>query len=114
MDKESGGDGDALDILLISESLATGTVIDVIPIGMLVLEDNNEIDTKIIAIPLEKNFQIINTYTFDEFKNYHPASQEIIKLWFLNYKHKNSIKFIKWENEISAMREIHRWLLLES
>lgn len=113
MDKERGGDGDALDILLISESLATGTIIDVIPIGMLVIEDNNENDTKIIAIPFEKDFQTINTHTFDEFKKYHPTSQQIIKLWFLNYKNNNLIKFIKWDNEISAIREIHKWLLPE-
>ena len=31
MDKKRGGDGDALDILLISESMDTGTIVDVIP-----------------------------------------------------------------------------------
>ena len=66
MDKKRGGHGDALDILLISESMDTGTIVDVIPIGLLVLKDSNEIDTKIIAIPAKKSLRIINVANYSD------------------------------------------------
>ena len=39
MDPARGGDGDALDILVLSEHAEQGTIIEVMPIGILVLED---------------------------------------------------------------------------
>ncbi|MAZ79786.1 MAG: inorganic pyrophosphatase [Gammaproteobacteria bacterium] len=109
MNKENGGDGDALDVLLISEALRTGTVVDIFPIGMLVMNDNNENDTKIIAIPVEKKLQIISVDSFKELKNNYPAILKIIQLWFLNYKEGNVIHFIRWDDEVSAKEEIDKW-----
>ena len=113
MDKENGGDGDALDVLLLSETLKTGTLLDIIPIGILVLEDSGENDSKIIAIPVNEDIQIIKSTSYDELSNNYPAIKNIIELWFLNYKEVNVIEFIKWEDEIAAKTEINKWLLVE-
>jgi len=109
MDKERGGDGDALDILLISEQLDTGTIVGVIPIGLLVLEDFGEIDTKIIAIPASKSLQVIDATSFVELNINYPALKRIIKLWFLNYKGTGIIEFIRWDDEVAALNEINNW-----
>ena len=46
-----GGDGDPLDVLVLSEEpLATGIVLDVIPIGGLEITDQNGEDLKIVAV----------------------------------------------------------------
>jgi inorganic pyrophosphatase len=111
MDKERGGDGDALDILLISESIDTGTILNVIPIGLLVLNDSNEIDTKIIAIPVEKNLKIISAYNFSDLNKDYSILKDIIKIWFLNYKGEGVVNFIKWGDEIDAKIEIDKWAL---
>jgi inorganic pyrophosphatase len=111
MDKKRGGDGDALDILLISESIDTGTVVDVIPIGLLVLQDSNEIDTKIIAIPVEKSLRIINAGNYSDLNKDYLILKDMLRLWFISYKGNDSIKFIKWGNEIDAKDEINKWAL---
>ena len=111
MDKERGGDGDALDILLLSESINTGTIIDVIPIGLLVLQDSNEIDTKIIAIPAEKSLRIINAANYSDLDKDYLILKDMIKLWFISYKGKGLIEFIKWGDEIDAKAEINKWAL---
>jgi inorganic pyrophosphatase len=111
MDKKRGGDGDALDILLLSESIDTGTVVDVIPIGLLVLQDSNEIDTKIIAIPAEESLKIINANNYYDLNKDYPALINIIELWFINYKGNDVVKFIKWGNEVDAVVEINKWAL---
>lgn len=111
MDKERGGDGDALDILLISESIITGTILDVIPIGLLVLQDSNEIDTKIIAVPVNKSLKIIDAENYSDLNEDYLILKDIIKLWFTNYKGDGVVKFIKWGDEIDAKVEINKWAL---
>lgn len=112
MSKKYRGDGDALDILLISETLETGAILDIIPIGMLVLEDSKENDTKIIAIPVKKSMRIIDATSYTELCKNYPAVKDIIQLWFLNYKGDGIIEFIKWDDEVSAKKEVDKWLLL--
>ena len=46
------GDGDPLDIMVLSdESLAPGTMLEAVPIGVLEMEDENGTDNKILAVP---------------------------------------------------------------
>jgi len=109
MDEERGGDGDALDILVIAESLETGTKLAVQPIAALLLEDNGELDTKIIAVPVDSFLNVIDAKDFSSFTVEYNAAQSIIQDWFLNYKGVGKTKMIGWRNERYAMMEIEKW-----
>jgi inorganic pyrophosphatase len=111
MDVSKGGDGDALDILLISESIETGTIIQVIPIAVIILNDSDENDSKIIAIPVDKNLRIINADSYKKLNSNYPIIKDLIRLWFLNYKDSDVVEFIEWGNEIEAMNKIKSWSL---
>ena len=103
-----GGDGDAMDVLVIAESLSTGTTLEAKPIGILLLEDNGEKDHKVIAIPSDPGLQIIQVDNFMDFITQHDAVKQIIETWFLNYKGFGNMKFIKWEDEQFALEAINR------
>ena len=45
-----GGDGDPLDVIVISSSVKRGSIIKAKPIGALIMIDNKEVDTKILAL----------------------------------------------------------------
>jgi inorganic pyrophosphatase len=107
-DPKKGGDGDALDILVLSESVGTGTVLEIIPIAMLKLIDNGEIDYKIIAIPADESKQIVKANSFVEFSKNYPIIKEIIELWFLNYNKDDIAKVEGWEDEKRAILEINK------
>jgi inorganic pyrophosphatase len=107
-DPKKGGDGDALDILVLSESVETGTVMEIIPIAMLKLIDNGEIDYKIIAIPADESKQIVKANSFVEFSKNYPIIKEIIELWFLNYNKDDIAKVEGWEDEKRAILEINK------
>ena len=49
MDPEIGGDGDALDVLIISESVQQGKKIEINPVAILKLLDRGQQDHKVIA-----------------------------------------------------------------
>ncbi len=109
MDKERGGDGDALDILVIGESVATGTAMPVIPIGALMLRDRNEIDTKLISIPADPALQVIKAEDFMSFALKYDAARRIIEDWFQNYKGPAGVEVIRWEDEKYAWSEVEKW-----
>lgn len=111
MDLERGGDGDALDVLLLSEHLATGTIIEVLPIGVIVLKDHGENDSKIIAVPVDKSLRIIKITSFKEFHVKFGQAKHLIQLWFLGYKGGTAMEFEGWEDEIAAKTAIKKWTI---
>ena len=109
MDKERGGDGDAVDILVLAESLPTGSVIPVRPIASLLLFDEGEEDTKLIAIPVDSSLQTMRINRFEHFMIDYDAAKYIIESWFMNYDGLGTNEFRAWKNEDFAKKEIEKW-----
>lgn len=105
---DDGGDGDPLDILVLSESRVTGTAIKVKPIGVLLMKDNGELDHKVIAIPADPANQVIRVKDFMDFMINFDAAKQIVETWFLNYKGYGAMELIRWEDEQFAIRMIKR------
>ena len=103
---EKGGDGDALDVMVLSSTLASGTILEIIPIGMIKLIDAGEEDFKVIAIPANSSLRTITAENFKDFiKKYKPA-QDIIQAWFLNYDLADDTEILGWADEKVAEKEI--------
>lgn len=109
MDEERGGDGDALDILVIGEHIKTGNTIAIKPIGTLLLKDKGELDTKIIAIPADSTMQVIQPKDYADFVVRYNAAHHIIQEWFLNYKGLGRMELLGWKDEQYALNEIQKW-----
>ncbi len=109
MDEEKGGDGDALDILVIGSSQSTGSVVKAKALAALLLKDNGELDTKIIAVPADPQERTLAATNFLELMLDHDPAKRIIEEWFLNYKGKGQMELIRWEDENYAMQEIEKW-----
>lgn len=106
-DPEKGGDGDALDVLVLSESMPTGTVLEITAIAVLKLIDEGELDHKIIAIPADNTLQLIRSKTYVDFEKHYPEVKQIIELWFLNYNKDDKSELEGWGDEMEAIREIN-------
>lgn len=109
MDPARGGDGDPLDIILLSAAQPTGTVMAVKPIGMLELIDGGELDTKLIAIPADTSLQVIQPQDFQDFLIRYDGARRIIETWFLQYKGMGQTRMKAWQDEKAAMEEIRKW-----
>lgn len=108
MDTLQGGDGDALDILVLSETQPTGSVLAVRPLAALLLRDRGEIDTKIIGIPADSTQRIIQADNFVDFILYYDSAKRMIEDWFLSYKGPDMVELIRWEDENFARQEVER------
>jgi len=107
MDQERGGDGDALDVLVLSESIPQGQVIGIKPIATLKLIDKGEEDHKIIAVPANKELNVLNVTSFEDLSG---PVKEIIKTWFTSYKGPGKMKFQSWESDSATYAEIEKWV----
>jgi inorganic pyrophosphatase len=100
---EFGGDGDDLDIFVLSPAFEISTIIEVKVLGILKMKDNNENDSKVIAIPADISKRTINAESFMELNEKYPHIIEIIELWMLNYQQDKDIEILGWGDEKEAM-----------
>ncbi len=109
MDKERGGDGDALDVLILSQRLESKSVVETIPIGVIKLLDRGEADDKILAIPRDTTLRLSTCTSLACFRENHPGMIEIVELWFQNYKGKGMMEFKGTLGSKEALEDILKW-----
>jgi len=87
-------DGDPVDVLVISTyPVVPGAVIAVRPIGMLEMEDEAGIDTKIIAVPTKKVDPFYENV--NDIANLSDKVKNMIKHFFDHYKELEAGKWVK-------------------
>jgi inorganic pyrophosphatase len=84
LSKESGGDGDPLDIILLGPPINRGEVASAKLIGVLKLLDDGEQDDKLIAVQF--NSPLKKADSIEELDERFPGITQILELWFTNYK----------------------------
>ena len=92
--ESKGQDGDPTDIVLLaSERLVPGVGIKAKLIGMLEMEDEEGIDTKLIAVPVQKVDPLFGTWT--DVTDIPEHTKAKIKHFFDHYKDLEPGKFVK-------------------
>ena len=90
-------DGDAVDVLVISTyPVHPGTVIPARPIGMLEMEDEEGIDTKILAVPTKK----VDPFYSDveDIDDLNETVKQKVQHFFNHYKELEKGKWVKTRN----------------
>ncbi len=82
--KELGGDGDPLDVIVLSQAVPRGSVVKAKLIGVLKLLDGGEQDDKLIAV-LE-NTPLYKVDNLGELQSQFAGVTTIVETWFANYK----------------------------
>jgi len=82
--KESGGDGDPLDVIVLGASVARGALVPVTPIGVLGMLDGGELDEKIVAVASGTPFEAVTS--IEELDDRFPGASKILATWFASYK----------------------------
>ncbi len=101
-------DGDPLDVMVLSEhSLMPGVVIPSVVIGMLEMEDEAGIDTKILAVPTEKIDPLFGV--FKDITDVPEATKNKLKHFYENYKSLEPGKWVKlksWLGKDKALEAV--------
>lgn len=102
------GDGDPVDVLVLcSQPLYPGILVNVVPIALLQMEDEAGMDAKVIAVPTEKSDPL-----FGVWKDVSDIPEPIkakIKHFFEHYKEIEPDKWVKikdWKDKKAAQAEV--------
>ena len=98
----SGGDGDPVDVFVLGSSIARERIVKVRIVGIIHMLDNNEFDSKLLAVNTDEPGFEINSY--EMLNNSYPGVIDIIKLWLLHYKGPDKIKILSVNDEREAIR----------
>lgn len=90
-------------VLVLSESVETGSIMDVRPVGTLLLQEENQLKHIIIASPLDTVLQLTPTTNFQEFITKNAGEKQIIQDWFLYQKGLGKTELIGWKDEKYAL-----------
>ncbi len=82
LDETRGGDGGALDCLVLGPAVPRGTVVRARPIGVLRIVDRLAQDDKIIAVMEGPTLK--DVYDVESLDERYPGVSEIVALWFSN------------------------------
>lgn len=105
-------DGDPLDVMVLSDyAVAPGTVIPSVVIGMLEMEDEAGIDTKILAVPSKKIDPLYGEFT--DVTDVPEAIKNKMKHFYENYKSLEPGKWVKlkeWKDKATALEAVQKAL----
>lgn len=109
---EISQDGRGLEVLVLAERVEPGTVMEIIPIGVLQLKTNEELESILVAVPARPSEQTIKATDYESFRTEYPGAQDIIATWFVHHDVSAQTQFVAWRNETFARQEIQRWMKL--
>lgn len=106
-------DGDPLDVMVLSDyPVAPGTIIPSVVIGMLEMEDEAGIDTKILAVPSVKIDPLYGEYK--DASEIPMATKNKLKHFYENYKTLEAGKWVKlkeWKGKSEALEAVKKSLI---
>lgn len=109
MVKSRGGDGDPLDVIVLCESVPTGSVLEVEPIGLLMLQDGGEWDNKVLAVPADAAQCTLQAKNWAEFQMKYSAARHQIEQFFMYYDGLGVMTLMGWGDEKAAVQEVLKW-----
>lgn len=95
-------------VLVLSEAVKAGNILDVRPIGTLLLQEENQLKHVIIASPLDTVLQLTPTTNFQEFITENAGEKQIIQDWFLYQKGLGETELVGWKDEKYALDVINK------
>ena len=104
--KESGGDGDPLDVFILGAALERGEVIPSRIIAVIKMLDRGEKDDKLLAVAPDSQFASV--YSPEDLILFYPGVIEILTTWLSNYKGEGFVEIQSVENEKHAIEFVFR------
>ena len=110
LNKDQGGDGDPLDVILLGPAYKRGSIVKAKVIGTMKMLDGGEIDDKILAISSDSIFNSKVNNVNDLDKNFAGVT-EMLKIWFENYKGPGEIEVTGFEDKKESLKIIRNSIL---
>ncbi|MBC6990622.1 inorganic diphosphatase [Hymenobacter sp. BT491] len=96
-----------LPILVLAESQPSGTVMDVQPVGLVLLDNVGVMEQIVLAVPARPSQRILpDITTWADLTHRYPAAKEVLRLWFQHRGRSGEVHIMGWKDEKEAERRI--------
>ncbi|MBD2714696.1 inorganic diphosphatase [Microvirga sp. STR05] len=93
--------------LVLSEAQPSGTVLEVLPIGLLTLDDNGTMRPVVLAVPARPSQQILpEADSWQSFISNYPGAREVVRQWYLHLGRRGEIRIVSWKDEKAAEQQV--------
>ncbi|GHA71408.1 inorganic diphosphatase [Pontibacter akesuensis] len=107
---EKGGKG--LEVLVLAERMEPGATEEIIPIGLMQLENAGELRHVVVAVPARPSERQLDATSYAAFSKDFAPAKAILQIWFDNFHRASGTRFVGWRDEKFAEKEIQRWMKL--
>lgn len=105
----SGPAATPLPALLLAESQPTGTILEVLPVALLTLDINGQLQPLVVAVPARPSQRILPRATsWASLNRYYPGVRPLLGQWF-QHRAPNT-RLVGWKDEKAAGQLIRQWL----
>ena len=99
--------GNPLPVLVLAESQSAGTVLEVLPIGLVLLDKAGTLERVVVAVPARPSQQILaGATTSADFVEHYPAAYQMLRLWFQHHAAPVPVRIMSWRDEAYAMQYV--------
>jgi inorganic pyrophosphatase len=106
VDEASGGDGGALDIFVLCETLPAGSAIDVDVIGLLRISAEVAIDDILLAVPRDR---MLRTMDVMHVKDLPDGVLAMLKTWVVKHNMDKRVRITEVKGAKAGMKAIQKW-----
>ncbi|HSI90031.1 MAG TPA: inorganic diphosphatase [Adhaeribacter sp.] len=99
-----------LPVLIISESQPAGTLLEIIPLGVLILEVKGELQAQVVAVPAKPSGQLTTATDYATFSAKYPAAKKILEQWLVNAHPHIPTRIMGWKDEKYAIDLVRKWM----
>ncbi|MBC3542063.1 inorganic diphosphatase [Rufibacter sediminis] len=110
VDSVQGRPAAPLPVVILCGQKEPGTVLEILPIGVMILESEGELRHLIVAVPARPTEQTISPNSFSDFSARYPAVKSILEQWYLNVNPRQPTRLSAWKNEAFADKLIQQWV----
>jgi inorganic pyrophosphatase len=96
--------------LVLAESMPSGTVLEVLPIGLLMLDNAGEIEFVVVTVPARPSQRVLPVTTWQELTTQHPAARDILRLWYQHSAPAGQVRVAGWRDEHAAEHQVRKAL----
>ena len=100
-----------LRVLIIAGSQVPGTVTEIMPLGVLILETSGEINYQLVATPAKPSERLVSATSYEDFIRQNAAVKKILETWFVNYDPAENTRIMGWKDDRFAEDLIRKWMI---
>ena len=99
--------GHPLPVLVLAESQPAGTVLEVLPVALVLLDEAGAMQRVVVAVPARPSQRVLpGVVDAASLARHYPAVQPILSHWFRYYATPTPVRVAGWQDEQAAHQQI--------